>query len=149
MRHLIQGVNWTILYKDRKKGVRINSKSLERQVYAPRLEPTAPIRIADRNHAHYPSRHRILIKRWLNDGLQAHLIRPTRESSEDVTRILDAPPSKVRSDIFPRSRRASSQTLENTSLQGAQRTKVLSRKKGVRINYTLKNPQRARVHAET
>ena len=50
LRHLIQGVNWTMLYKDRKKGVRINSKSLERQVYAPRLEPTAPIRLADRNH---------------------------------------------------------------------------------------------------
>ena len=58
------------IYKDRKKGVRINSKSLERQVYAPRLEPTAPIRLADRNHAHYPSRRcTILIKRWLNDGL--------------------------------------------------------------------------------
>ena len=36
----------------------------------------------------------------------------------------------VRSDIFPRSRRASSQTLENTSLQGAQRTKILIRKEG-------------------
>ena len=64
LRHLIQGVNWTMLYKDRKKGVRINSKSLERQVYAPRLEPTAPIRLADRNHAHYPScQHTILIKK--------------------------------------------------------------------------------------
>ena len=28
----------------------------EGQVYVPRLEPTAPIRLADRNHAHYPSR---------------------------------------------------------------------------------------------
>ena len=34
--------------------------------YAPRLEPTAPIRLADRNHAHYPSRHcTILIKRYI------------------------------------------------------------------------------------
>ena len=40
-------------------------------------------------------------KRRLDDGLQAHAIQPTRESSEDVTRTLDAPPSKVRSDIFP------------------------------------------------
>ena len=32
------------IHKDEKKGERINSKSLERQVYAPRLEPTAPIR---------------------------------------------------------------------------------------------------------
>ena len=63
LRHQIQCVNWTILYKDRKKGVRINSKSLERQVYAPRLEPTAPIRLADRNHAHYPSRHCTILKK--------------------------------------------------------------------------------------
>ena len=64
-----------ILLQDRKKGVRINSKSLERQVYAPRLEPTAPIRLAERNHAHYPSRHcTILTKRRLNDGLPAHMV---------------------------------------------------------------------------
>ena len=63
LRHLIQGVNWTILLQDRKKGVRINSKSLERQVYAPRLEPTAPIRLADRNHAHYPSRHSTILEK--------------------------------------------------------------------------------------
>ena len=43
----------------------------EGQVYVPRLEPTAPIRLADRNHAHYPSRRcTILNKRWLN---QLHL----------------------------------------------------------------------------
>ena len=28
----------------------------EGQMYVPRLESTAPIRLADRNHAHYPSR---------------------------------------------------------------------------------------------
>ena len=76
----------------------------EEQVYVPRLEPTAPIRLADRNHAHYPSRQRtILKKRRLDDGFPAHAFRSTRESSEDVTRTLDAPPSKVRSDIFPHS----------------------------------------------
>ena len=40
-------------------------------------------------------------KRRLNDGLRAHAIRSTRESSGDVTRTLDARPSKVRSDSFP------------------------------------------------
>ena len=74
----------------------------EGQGYMPRLEPTALIRLADRNHTHYPSRHcTILKKRRLNDGLPAHANRSTRESSEDFTRTLDAPPSKVRSDIFP------------------------------------------------
>ena len=57
----------------------------EGQEYAPRLEPAAPIRLANRNHAHYPSRHRtVLNKRRLNDGLPARLNQSTRESSEDV-----------------------------------------------------------------
>ena len=29
----------------------------EGQVYVPKLKPSAPIRLADRNRAHYPSRH--------------------------------------------------------------------------------------------
>ena len=33
------------------------------QVYVPRLEPTVPIRLADRNHAHYSSRHSIILKK--------------------------------------------------------------------------------------
>ena len=50
----------------------------EGQVYVPRLEPMAPIRLADRNHAHYPSRHcTIFQKRRLNDGLPAHILRET------------------------------------------------------------------------
>ena len=61
LRHPIQGVNWTMLYKDRKKGVGLNSKSLEGQVYTPRLKPVAPIHLADQNHAHYPSRHRTIL----------------------------------------------------------------------------------------
>ena len=63
-------------------------------------------------------------KRPLDDGLQAHAIRPTRESLEDVTRTLDAPPSKGRSEDFfffsPSPQRATSQTVENSCLQGAQ-----------------------------
>ena len=58
----------------------------EGQEYAQRLEPTAPIRQADRNHTHYPSRHCSTLKkkRRLNDGLPAHMIPATRESLEDV-----------------------------------------------------------------
>ena len=40
----------------------MNGKIPEGQVYAPRLEPMAPIRLADRNHAHYPSRHCAILK---------------------------------------------------------------------------------------
>ena len=50
----------------RKEGVRINyklKKIPEGQGYAPRLEPTAPIRLADRNPAHYPSRHCTILKK--------------------------------------------------------------------------------------
>ena len=57
----------------------------EGQVYVPRLEPMAPIRLADRNHVHYPSRRCTIVKkRWLNDGLPVHMILSARESSEDV-----------------------------------------------------------------
>ena len=74
----------------------------DRQVYAPSLEFTAPIRLADRNDAHYPSHHSIILKkRWLDDGLPAHANRSKRDPSEDVTRTLDVPPCKVRSDISP------------------------------------------------
>ena len=65
--------------------INTNGKISEGQVYVPRLEPTAPIRLADRNHAHCPSRHcTILKKRWLNDGLPAYMIPSKRESLEDV-----------------------------------------------------------------
>ena len=49
----------------RKKGVRINlnQKIPEGQEHVPRLEPMAPIRLADRNHAHYPSRQRTILKK--------------------------------------------------------------------------------------
>ena len=107
----------------RKEGSQNKLKNIpEGQDYAPRLEPTAPIRLADQNQAHHPSRHcTILKKRWLNDGFPAHAILSTRESSGDVTRTLDAPPSKVRSDIFfPTPQRATSQMVESSSLQGAQ-----------------------------
>ena len=58
----------------------------EGQVHVPRLEPTAPIRLADRNHAHYPSRHRtILKKRRLNDGIPERIFQSTLEASEDVS----------------------------------------------------------------
>ena len=54
---------------------------IEVQVYVPTLEPAAPIRLADRNHAHYPSRHCTIHKnRWLNDGLPERAIGLTLTS---------------------------------------------------------------------
>ena len=38
-------------------------KNPEGQVHVPRLEPTAPIRLADRNYVHYPLRHRTILKK--------------------------------------------------------------------------------------
>ena len=78
------------------KGQKLNykwKKSPQGHVYVPRLEPMAPIRLADRNHANYPSCHcTILIKRWLNDGLPARMIPSTRESSAEMfTHTLDTP----------------------------------------------------------
>ena len=80
----------------------MKEKIPEGQEYVPRLEPTALICLPDRNHTRYRSGQRtILKKRWLGDGLLARAIRSTRDSSEDVLRTLDTPPSKVRSDVFP------------------------------------------------
>ena len=48
----------------RKEGSQNKLKKMpEGQEYAPRLEPTALIRLADRNHAHYPSRHCTILKK--------------------------------------------------------------------------------------
>ena len=64
-RHQIHGAKQEKLLIRRKKGVRIytNGKIPEGQVYVPRLEPTAPICLADRNQAHYPSRHCSIFKK--------------------------------------------------------------------------------------
>ena len=88
LKHQIHGAKQEKLYIRKKKGVSINTSGEipEGQVYVPKLEPTAPIRLADRNQAHYPSRHcTILKKRWLNDELPAHMIPSTQESSEDAS----------------------------------------------------------------
>ena len=69
------------VYKQKEEGsqIKLKSKILEGQGHVPRLEPTAPICLADRNHADYPSRHRtILKKRRFYDGLPAHAIRSKR-----------------------------------------------------------------------
>ena len=53
------------IYKQKEEGSqnKFKSKIQEGQEHVPRLEPTAPIRLADRNHAHYPSRHRTILKK--------------------------------------------------------------------------------------
>ena len=88
LKHQIHVAKQEKLLIRRKKGVSINtsSKIPQGQVYVPRLKPTAPIRLADRNHVHYPSLRCTILKkkRWLNDELPAHMIPSTRESSEDA-----------------------------------------------------------------
>ena len=71
----------------------------------PRHRFAEQIEITRTTPTHHPQERR------LDDGLPAHAIQSTRESSEDVTRTLDAPPSKVRSDIFPNPQRATSQMV--------------------------------------
>ena len=59
--------------KEKERMNKFKSKILEGQEHVPRLEPKEPIRLADRNHAHYSSRHRtILKKRMFDDGPPAH-----------------------------------------------------------------------------
>ena len=85
-RHITQGVNWTMVIPRYKEGSENKFKILgkasvraETRTYG----TDSPSR--SKSRAHYPSRHcTIPIKRRLNDGLPAHMIRSTRESSEDV-----------------------------------------------------------------
>ena len=65
LRRQIHGAKQEKLKIRRKKWVSINTngKIPEGQVYVPRLEPTASIRLADRNHAHYPSRPYTILKK--------------------------------------------------------------------------------------
>ena len=49
--------------RGRRGSVYTNWKIPEGQLYVPKLKPTAPIRLADRNHAHYPPRHRTILKK--------------------------------------------------------------------------------------
>ena len=77
LKHQIHGAKQEKLYPEEEGSqYKYKLKIPEGQVYVPRLEPTALIRLADRNHAHYPSRRCTILnlKRWLNDGLPAHMI---------------------------------------------------------------------------
>ena len=62
--HQIDGAKQEKVQIRMKNGVSTNTngKIPEGQVYVPRLEPTAPIRLAERNHAHYPERHCTILK---------------------------------------------------------------------------------------
>ena len=54
------------MYKQKEEASqnKLKSKTIpEGQEHAPRLEPTTPIRLADRNHAHYPSRHCTILEK--------------------------------------------------------------------------------------
>ena len=52
------------VFSEKKKYIYIQMAEIpEGHVYVPRLEPTAPIRLADRNHAHYLSRHCTTLKK--------------------------------------------------------------------------------------
>ena len=84
------------------------------QVYVPRLEPKAPIRLVDKNHAHYPSRHRTISKKkkmaqWrtssTHDSIHTGVIG--RCFHVHLTHQIHGV-----ADVFPRSRRATSQTVE-------------------------------------
>ena len=67
------------------------------------------------------------------------MIPSTRESSEDVTRTLDAPPSKVRSDIFPAPEGQPVKRLK-AQIHGAKQEKLYPEEEGSQYNYKLKNP---------
>ena len=94
---------------------------IEVQVYAPRLEPAAPIRLAHRNHTHYPSRRRTILKK---DGSMTdfkHTHSDPHGSHRKMLHVLLTHLLRRRVlTFFPAPQRATSQTVESSSLQGAQ-----------------------------
>ena len=110
----------------------MNGKIPEGQVYAPRPEPTAPIRLADRNHAHYPSRHcTIFKKRRLNDRLPAHAIRSTRESSEMLHVLLThLPPRCALTFFFPPAPEGQPVKRFRRQIHGAKQEKINPKEEG-------------------
>ena len=151
LRQQIHGTKKENLLIRRKKGVRIykNGKIPEGEVYVPKLEPTAPIRLADRNHAHYPSRHcTILKKRRLNDGLPAHVSIHTGVIGRCLHVHLTHQIHDV-ADVFPRSRRATSQTVEAPNPWRQTREIINPKEKESQNINEWKNPRRASVRAET
>ena len=119
-------------------------------MYLPQLEPAAPIHPADRNHAHYPSRHcTILKKRWLNDRLLAHMIPSTREIIRRCLHVHLTHQIHGVADVFPRSWRATSQTAEAPNPWHQTREIINPKEEGSQNIYEWKNHRRASVHAET
>ena len=68
----------------------MNGKIPKGQVYAPRLEPTAPISLADRNNAHYPSRQYTIKDGSMTDFQHARF-HPHGSHRKVFTRTLDTP----------------------------------------------------------
>ena len=56
---------WKMISQRKKEGSenKFQRKIRKGQVYVPKLEPTAPICLEHRNHAHYLSRHRTIKKK--------------------------------------------------------------------------------------
>ena len=75
---------------------------IEVQMYAPRLEPAAPIRLADRNHAHYPSSHRTILKKdgSMKDFKNAQS-EPHGSHRKMLLSTLDAPNPWCALTLFP------------------------------------------------
>ena len=96
--------------KERESDVR--KIRIEVQVYVPRLEPAAPIRLADRNHAHYPSRHLTILKKY-GSMMDFKNTRSDPHESHQMLNTLDAPNPWCALTLFP-TPRATSQAVGTT-----------------------------------
>ena len=112
------------VYKQKEDGSqnKFKLKIPQGQEHVPRLEHTAPIRLADRNHAHYPSRHRTILKK--KDGsmtdFQHTQSDPHGSHRKMVHVLLTHLPPRCALTFFNTPQRATSQLVESSSFQGAQ-----------------------------
>ena len=125
-----------IFFLGGKKGVRINTsgKIPEGQVYVPRLEPTARIRLADGNPAHYPSRHCTILKK---DGSMTEFNCTQSDHTGVIGRCL-----QVRlthqicgvADVFPAPGGQRVKRLKH-QIQGAKQEKLYLKEEGSQNTY--------------
>ena len=111
-------------------------------MYVPRPEPNSPIRLADKNQMNNPSRHSTIFKkRWLSDGLPAHMIPSTRESLENVIYTYTShTKSMVWLTFFPAPGRQPVKRSRH-QIHGAKQEKLYPEEEGSQYKYKLKNPR--------
>ena len=110
-------------------------------MYGPRLEPTARIRLANRNHEHYPARHRTILKKtaqWRTSSTHDSVHTGVIGRWFHVHLAHQIHGANASSLLFPEGQPI---RLVETPYPRCQWMMIKERKKGARINSMKKSPR--------